>query len=125
MPETSPLEIAVMLFIVIGILVVVFRSGRANPENTGQLAKSINTVKTEVRDIESRIGHVEQSIAKMATKDDVRRLEQSIDSNARAAEQLGATIEREMKGHREMADQTRAGVKRLEDFFLAKGVNGQ
>lgn len=107
MQPTSPLEIMIMLFIVIGIVVAIFRVGRANPENTGTLGKSIETIKREVRDVESRVGHIETSMRGMATKADVKRLEGKID------------------GHRELADRTASGVKRLEDFFLEKGVNGK
>lgn len=118
MQPTSPLEIMIMLFIVVGIVVAIFRVGRANPENTGSLAKSIDavkaelgknidTVKTEVRELDGRVVHVEQTMRGMATKADVKRLEAKID------------------GHRELADRTAAGVKRIEDFFLEKGVNGK
>ncbi|MDM7964464.1 hypothetical protein [Blastomonas fulva] len=108
----------IMLFIVVGIVVAIFRVGRANPENTGSLAKSIDavkaelgknidTVKTEVRELDTRVVHVEQTMRGMATKADVKRLEAKID------------------GHRDMAERTASGVKRLEDFFLEKGVNGK
>lgn len=107
MQPTSPIEIAIILFIVIGIVVAIFKVGRANPQDTGTLAGSIETIKREVRDVESRVGHIEQSVRGMATKADIERVEAKID------------------GHRELADRTASGVKRLEDFFLDKGIKGK
>lgn len=118
MQPTSPIEIMIMLFIVIGIVVAIFKVGRANPENTGTLAKSINEVKAElgqeidnvatrVSSLDGRVIHLEQTMRGMATKADVKRLEAKID------------------GHHELANRTASGVKRLEDFFLEKGVNGK
>lgn len=107
MQPTSPIEIAIILFIVIGIVVAIFKVGRANPQDTGTLAGSIETIKREVRDVESRVGHIEQSVRGMATKADIERVEAKID------------------GHRELADRTASGVKRLEDFFLDRGIKGK
>lgn len=107
MPPTSPIELFIMAFIIIGILVVVFRHGRANPENTGKISRDLMTIKGEVRELETRFEAIERSVGQMATKADLARIETKLD------------------GHRELSDRTAQGVRRLEDFFLEKGVNGK
>lgn len=107
MPPTSPIEIAIMLFIIGGIFLVVFRAGRANPENTGTISKDVSALKSDVRKLESDVEAMRKSVGDMATKADLARIETKLD------------------GSRELINVTAAGVRRLEDFFLEKGVNGK
>jgi outer membrane murein-binding lipoprotein Lpp len=107
MPPTSPIELAIMAFIIIGIIVVIFRAGRANPENTGTISKDVNALKSDVRKLESEFEQMRKSVGDMATKSDLARIETKLD------------------GQRELVNVTAAGVRRLEDFFLEKGVNGK
>ncbi|MEZ5709710.1 MAG: hypothetical protein R3E02_10025 [Blastomonas sp.] len=123
------IEIAIMVFIVGVLAYVVWHGGAANPTSTGKLGRVIVQVKQDMRDIEHRVESIEQSLKKMASKDDIRLLDERIKANGVSADEIGKMVERDMatiraeqRGNHEITLQTREGVRRLEDFFLAKGV---
>lgn len=104
------LELVIILFIITGIGVAI-RHARNNPSSTGQLSRRITKVETTVKGQSVRIDHLESAIEKLAantaTKDDVRRLEQLIERDSATSEK------------------TWQAIKRIEDFFLAKGMGGK
>lgn len=70
----------------------------------GELAEEIDGHDTRLTQLDGRVGHIEGEIQKLPTKADIERLEGRVNS-------VGTEV-----------GTVHAGVKRIEGFFLAKGV---
>jgi predicted nucleic acid-binding Zn-ribbon protein len=98
MSSDNLLEMAIIAFIVIGILVAVWKGGAKNPVGTGSIDRKLGAVgtelaaiktsidgelagvKTKVGAIEDRIEEIERATASAA---DIRRLEKAVDKLAK------------------------------------------
>lgn len=101
MAELSLFELAIIIFIMLGIGVALWRGGNANPESTGRLARKIGG-------LDSRLSHVEREVSELKTEcATVKDIE---------------TVRAEMKGDRELADRTFKAVKRIEDMLIERSL---
>ncbi|KTE24446.1 MULTISPECIES: hypothetical protein [unclassified Sphingopyxis] len=98
------LQLAIILFIILGIGVAVWRGGQANPEGTGRLGR--------------RLGKVEQALSGKATTEDVGEVQNEIASLNNKI----ARLEAEQAADRRVNQLTYEAVRRLEDYFLKKGT---
>lgn len=108
-------ELAIILFILLGIGWVVWKGGAANPEGTGTLGRRVNGISNKVSALSTRIEHIESDIEEMkhgaATTKDIQRLEGLIE-----------TVRAEMAGDRKMSDRTQHSLDRIERLILEKGL---
>lgn len=115
-------ELAIIVFICIGIGVAIFRGGAANPESTGSLGRQISSLKTEVgkltsgqagmkRDMSGMEGRVAEIERRGATVEDIRGLESRVDTLAETSAAGNATL-----GH------VKEQVDRLYDFIVKRGM---
>ena len=91
---------AIIAFILLGIGVAVWRGGQANPESTGKLAR--------------RLSRVELDLKEKATAVDVAAL----------AKEVGE-LKSEMAGDRRVNQLTYDAVRRLEKYFIQKGIGSE
>lgn len=115
-------ELAIILFILLGIGWVVWKGGAANPEGTGTLGRRVNGISNKVSALSTRIEHIESDIEEMkhdaATSKDVQRLEQLV---ATVRAEMGAW-RAEAAGDRKMSERTQHSVDRIERLILEKGL---
>ncbi len=108
----SPLEWAIIIFIVLSIGTVVWRGGAANPEGTGQLGRKVSGLSSKVTTLSQRMGHLESEVADLkeeaATGKDIQRIEQLIDERTAA--------------QRELMERTARSIDRIERMFIEKGM---
>lgn len=100
-------ELAIIAFIIVGIGVVIWKGGAANPESTGSIGRKVNRLDgdvrklgTEMKDVDRRLGEIEQSSAKAS---DIKRLEGLMGQQQGKIEELikltsGQTVAAEHRG---------------------------
>lgn len=107
----SLLEWAIIAFIIISMVVIIWRGGAANPESTGRLGRKVEVLGKEVTDIDRRVKHVEEDVGELSKK---------------AVTQTDlAALRAEMKGDRELAQRTFKSIDRIEHMLLEKGLSGK
>lgn len=108
-PSVIDYAILVLLVVVLvgGWLRKSKEAGEANPINTKQLSADVHRVDKRLKSVEVEVQHVKDELDGAATKQDIERVEQRI------------------KGDRELAQTTAAGVRRIEDFLIQKGLGGK
>lgn len=108
-------EWGVIAFIVLAIGYVVWRSGQANPQGTGELSAKLGQLSGKVGKLDTRIGHVEQRMKELedeaATTKDIARIEERIQ-----------TVRAEVTGVRELTVSTNRGVERIEKILMERGL---
>lgn len=118
MPQYSWTELAIMLFIIAGFAVVIWRGGQANPESTGRLGKRLTKVESKMSEVETEMEHVRDRLTefeatlarvseKMVTRSDLDNIEKLMARDALAS------------------SKTWAAVERLESFFINKAINSR
>lgn len=118
----SWLEWAIVLFIVVGIAIAIWKGGSANPEGTGALRRSFNRLDGDVKGLTGQVTRTGERVAAIerkvteecASTKDIETIEQKIE-----------TLRTEVRGDRELAQRTYASVKRIEDFLIEKGLGGR
>lgn len=117
------LETAIIIFIMAGIGVAIWKGGAANPEGTGSLGRKLGHVDREVgqlaeqmRDVESRVEHIENVAA---SKADIKRLERSLE----AVKTQVATLGENAAAREATLDHVKHQVDRLYDFIVNKGMS--
>jgi hypothetical protein len=119
----SNAESVAALVIVLVMMILAFRGGRNNPVTTGKLLTDVHTTK-------NKLMVLEQQLKDAATKDDVARLEREISGNATSDEvavisERVAVVCTKVEGLEKTSDSTAEGVKRIEGYFLRKGIDGR
>lgn len=123
-------ELAIIVFIIAGIGMTVWKGGQANPEGTGSLSKKLGSLdkdframRGEVRSVERRVGDIERNSAKA---DDIVRLERMIGEMSR---QIANQTERQAEmaeivaAIRADGDQRGKQLDRLYDFIVQRGMS--
>ncbi|MDR6708154.1 archaellum component FlaC [Novosphingobium sp. 1748] len=114
-------ELAIILFILLGIGWVVWKGGAANPEGTGTLGRRVNGISNKVSALSTRIEHIESDIEEIkhdaVTGRDVERIEGLL---ATARAEMGA-LRVEIAGDRKMAERTQHSLDRIERLILERG----
>lgn len=107
----SWIEYAIIVFIVFGIVVAIWKGGSANPVGTGRLSSRVGKLTGQVGTLSTRMKHVEDEVDELkvvaATTKDIERLEQR------------------MTAHEQLAERTWRSVRRIEEHLIEKGLNGQ
>lgn len=115
------LQWALVAFITLGIGIAIWRGGAGNPVGTGQIAKQVSAMKSELTGLSTRIGFVEHEMEELkeesASTKDIEQLRALM-------EQQISTVRAEMAGHRELAQRTYSSVERIERFLIDRGLNG-
>lgn len=115
-------ELAIILFILLGIGWVVWKGGAANPEGTGTLGRRVNGISNKVSALSTRMEHIESDLEEIkhaaVTGADLARVEGQL-STIRA--EMGA-IRTEIGGDRKMAERTQHSLDRIERLILEKGL---
>ncbi|MES2755595.1 MAG: hypothetical protein V4659_13145 [Pseudomonadota bacterium] len=102
-------EILVTAFVIILVLVAMWRVGQLNPVGTGGLARRINQVELRVGEIDARLSGVEDSVVSLA------------DSAAKTATEVAA-MRLELAADRGVTERTWEAVNRLQLFFMDEGL---
>lgn len=115
-------ELAIIAFILVGIGVVIFKGGAANPESTGSLGRqlrkvqsTVGTLGTKVDEIERQVVGLESSAAKTT---DLKRLESDVGELRRDMSTLREAVAAQ---HADITH-TRRQVDRLYDFIVERGM---
>ncbi|VWX62558.1 hypothetical protein [Sphingorhabdus sp. 109] len=115
MPQYSWIELAIMLFIIAGFAVVIWRGGQANPESTGRLGSRLTKVETKMTEVETEMEHV---------RDRLNDFEITL---ARVSDKMVTrvdldNIEKLMARDAETSRKTWKAVERLEGFFIENAI---
>lgn len=116
-------EIVGAFAVIIAMMFFAFRSGRENPVTTGKLQKDLHTTK-------NKLMVVAKELEEAATKADLEALRREIagsatsDELAEVSEKVAVVCEK-VVGLEKTSDSTAAGVRRIEGYFLDKGINGR
>lgn len=123
------LELAIIAFIVLGMMVAIWRGGAQNPVSTGSLnrkfgkmATDLGALKTEVDAMNIRVTEIDR---RGATSDDIRGIERKLEEQAKCLSELddGQTAIREMAASRgAKLDATHDLVGRLYDVLVPRGL---
>jgi hypothetical protein len=109
---SDPVQWAIIAFIVIVLLYLVWRGGAANPESTGSLDRKVNVLSGQVSALSTRVGHVETGMKKLqddgASTKDITLLRELIDER--------------LKSQKELSEATNRNVQRIYDIMLEKGL---
>ena len=105
--------IAVMLWIARG-------QGRSNPVSTGKLQQDVHTTKNKLMVLEKQMESV-------ATQEDISKLRKEMVGHATSDQVAAVKTEvavvcEKVVGIEKSAERTAEGVKRLEHYFLKKGI---
>lgn len=144
------LEVVILLVIVTGFAVSIWKGGARNPVGTGGLDKRLTTIGTKVSEIEGRVEHIEEF---GATAEDMKRLERAlakhqedvtqsfeklsclvgkVEANKRGIDAINekmpaillrqSTMAEEVTETRAISKQTAKQVDRLYDVLIEKGM---
>lgn len=130
------LEITIIIFILIGIGVAIFRGGAANPVSTGKLDRNFRRLDGDVRKLGGQIETLEGRMADItrgsAKAEDVARLEEamaahgrhtaSISSNVKALQGDLVHVREATASQQADIEHTRRQVDRLYDFIVERGM---
>lgn len=124
------LELAIIAFIVLGMMVAIWRGGAQNPVSTGSLnrkvgkiASDLNSIKAEFKGIDSRVTEIER---RGATSDDIRGIERKLDDQGLCLQQLDTRLDGlsvTVAAKLASAEHTAKQVDRLYDHIVQKGMN--
>lgn len=118
----SIVEWAIIAFIVLSIVVHVWRGGAANPESTGALSRRVGELTNKLSQVSTRVGQVEKGLSDLkdeaATTDDIGKLKEVIDEKFN-------TVAATMEGQRALSETTGRNVQRIYDIMLAKGLGAK
>lgn len=123
-------DFAVIGFIAFGIILAVWRQGRANPEDTGTLGKRLNRLEgktaaigVQVTTIEKQVDDLERRSAKAS---DIERLERQVTEQGKRQDQLAiqmGQIAELVAATKEAGDQRGKQLDRLYDFIVERGMS--
>lgn len=112
-------QLAIIAFIVLSILWHVWKGGRANPQNTGQLGNELTELSKKVTGVSGRVGQLEHKFDKLekeaATTEDVKQLERLVDEKF-------ATMNARMDGHHALSQSTNHSVERIERILIERSL---
>lgn len=104
-------EWAMIAFIVIGIVIAVWRSGQANPTGTGTLGRKVSHLDASVGKLGTRIGHVESEL-------------EDLQKSAATTKDI-ETVRAEIGGVKEILQRSERGLHRIEEMLIRKGLDGK
>ncbi len=104
---------------------VIWRGGSANPVGTGQLQRQLNTIGAKVTKLEGAIDSCASVQAVEQLRGELKEMEARVASSGEviALEGQIAAVNARMGGIERLAERTDAGVQRLENYFLDRGIN--
>lgn len=122
-------ELAIIAFIMVGIGAAVWKGGQANPEGTGKLAekfggldKDVRALRGDMKNVERRVGAIENHAAKAS---DIERLERLMADQNRTIEQQSlqlAKVGETVAASRAAGEQRGKQLDRLYDFIVERGM---
>jgi hypothetical protein len=118
----SWIQIAIIIFIAIGIGVSVFKSGQANPETTRSLRRSIDALGLKVGKIDSSVQEVRGIAVTTAAKVDQVERESVTAADIASLKEL---IEAKHDARASAMDETRQDVRLIKNFLMEKGLGGR
>lgn len=130
---SDQLQFAIIAAIIIGISIVIWKGGAANPEGTGKLAREVGAMKGELTGLSTRIGYVEVEMGELkdesVSSKDIEALRGSFDDRIESLrvsfDDRINTLRAEMSGHRDLAQRTFLSVDRIERFLIERGLGGK
>ena len=124
------LELAIIAFIVLGMMVAIWRGGAQNPVSTGSLNRKVGrieadlgTLKSELRAVDTRVTEIDR---RGATSDDIRGLERKLEEQGKCLSQLDSRLDglsETVAASNSSAKHTSHQVDRLYDHIVSKGMN--
>lgn len=127
---TTWLEPALIILIMTGIVLAIWKGGQANPEGTGTLGKRLGRLEGKVSSVASQVGTIEKQVEdierRSAKASDIERLERQLAEQskrmAEAAIQMGKLAEVQA-ATKEAGDQRGKQLDRLYDFIVQRGMS--
>lgn len=124
------LEVAIILFIIGGISLVVWKSGAANPVATGGLNTRLTTVDQELKGVRRQVDEIEERVEKMsgmfAKTSDIRRVEKGLELNAEKMDKVMSEIAAVREEAAERGATGKATARLLDIIhkeIVSKGMN--
>jgi len=115
----SLFEGTIIAFITLSILWHVWKGGAANPESTGSLGRTVNSLSAKVTTMSGKVENLETELdelkQKAATTTDIQHLEKSFGERIE-------TVRAEAAGHKALSEATNRNVQRIYDIMLEKGL---
>lgn len=120
-------EVVGSIIILLAMLYAAFRGGKENPVTARQLSIDVHKIK-------NRIQVIDLELQSAATKGDIEKLRADIAANTSAGasssevselKEKVAVVCTKVEGLESTGRDTAAGVKRIEGYFLQKGIDGR
>lgn len=115
-------ELAIIVFILLGIGAAIWKGGAANPTGTGSLGRKITKLENKVTSLSGKVDKVEGSVAELekdsAKAKDLTRLEAALDDIRAEVQHLSTAA----AGREATLDHVKQQVDRLYDFIVNRGM---
>jgi uncharacterized coiled-coil protein SlyX len=123
-------ELAIIAFILVGIVAAVWKGGQSNPVGTGSLGKEIAGLKTKVAAIDGKVGTIEKQVKhierRAASVGDIERLERTLMEQDRTIAEMTVRLGEHgevLARIAESGDQRGKQLDRLYDFIVQRGMS--
>jgi uncharacterized protein YoxC len=119
---SSWMETAIIIFILAGIGVVMWKGGAANPESTGSLGRKITAFNKNFTKMQAQMTKVEEDVERLqkdsASASDIERLEGTVESLEAKVADIGESA----SARNATLEHVKHQVDRLYDVIVTRGM---
>lgn len=116
-------ETFLILFIVAGFAVAIWKGGSANPESTGSLGRKMAALTKTVTKLQGQVSTVQQDVSRLeadsASASDIERLEEAVQSLKVKVSEIGESA----AGRNATLEHVKQQVDRLYNVIVEKGMS--
>jgi len=112
------LELAIIIFIILGIVITAWRGGAQNPVGTAVLERKFVALDAKLSGVQDKVGEIEQRLGKfdaaVASVDEIRRMEKAIERLAKALPDLESRLRAQAERQSEHAAMSAATAAKVD-----------